>query len=229
MPVNIHSTYNITSGTSSVTSLTIPSVEVPSVVDGMLIFVLHTGSTVLIDSGSSGIQNPTLLRSDSVGSITTMAFFLPKPTVRTDQLVVQFGVSCRAGVFVVLTTNTKTTGYYSQVIGETGNPTSSIGLVPLYNVDELTLGVCGYTNRDTVGTPSFVGTQDVDLYNTSINSGGGANSLGMLVSGIRGPVSFGSIIWGFSSSSTMSGTGVSLKNSAFNAAGTLVIRHAPGV
>lgn len=217
----IHSTYGGNTGTSLQIGVTISNVVVPSVVDGIL--VLNWGTTIPDLDTAYGAQNFTRIGFSSDGNRLVAAYFLPRPTVGTANIVTSFVSSVRGGVFAILLEGSKTTDYYR---GYTGGPGTS--QLPSHTATfasgDMAFDILVYGNRDTVGAPLSANSGQQIIHNTTVNSGGGANSYGFVVSyettdGAMGYTLGTSHLWLHAT--------VSLKNSDFNAPGLVTIRHAP--
>lgn len=235
--INVYSSYAIDTGTGTATGLTISNVEVPSVVDGMIIFSwlvgpLGTGNTT-IGFGSGGAQAATLIRTNAPWgtSYPTIAIhFLPRPEVGTFNLVADFNAlnpaTARGGLFAILTTNSRTLNYLrnSANTGLFGSG-SSLGIAG--SATEFQADVCVFNGRDTNGPPTGVGAGQSIIHNTTVNSGGGANSYGFCVSVKPVGGSSSGMSWTFGGVATSVHSALTLYDSTFNAPGLVTIRHAP--
>lgn len=214
----IHSTYNSNTGTSAGFTGQVINITVPSVVDGILVLLyVQFGSPTV----TFGAQSFTQIGSISGG---TSIWFLPKPIPSTNDITVAFGTTARAGVFVILLESTLPSSYARDNTGNSGTGTGFSGF-PTFVTGDLQFAVMAWNNRDTVGLPTFVGNS-ATIHNTIINSGGGASSFGFMVDKNDGAVGSG-FVYGFGSSMDYGIRTVSIKNSVYNTAGTLTIRHAP--
>jgi len=225
----IHSSYANNTGTGTAVGNNLSSVVCPSVVDGMLLFTWSTNPPLTPTFGTAGAQSFTSIKSDGAGSFWMDIWFLPQPEVGTFDVTISYdGASSIGAAFLMLVEGTHPSDY--AVLPAVGGLTV-FGSNAQINVSRSTFSgdyvyTClVYPNRDSVSHGIFATGGFVE-YNAAVNSGGGAASMGFVITQQAG--GFGDL-QGYSSGTLSQYTmqGVCLKNNGYNQGSSIVIRHAP--